>query len=307
MQIRGDYVAFGALLFITATGLALVTVGSCLLGWSAYLSPWLPSWIWMSIAGFTVLGVAIAASSTVCAIATIAPKPKAAHKCLVLLLMLLAVELISSAMVAVRQPVWYRKMYYEVQDIMQSSFDVYSTNSSAAAMWDEIQNEISCCGVLEYADWFTSPFGDGASVPDSCCLLPAPGCGLDIKTYQNLDDYITTEVSNLDEYITTKVSNLGDYITTEVSNLDDYITTEVSNLDDYYITTKGCLPVLSSGWSKSYIMLSRQAILPICVVQVLMVCVIVLTLRSMGRLAGDLPVVVRNPMSNKPQQYSLMA
>ncbi|XP_018027664.1 CD63 antigen [Hyalella azteca] len=261
MEIRGDFVAFGALMFITGTGLALMVVGSCLLSWAAYLSPWLPSWVWMTLAGFTGLGVAIAASSAACAIATVAPKPQAAHKCLVLLLVFLALEIMSSAMSAVRQPAWSLNLYHSVQKNMQESLDVYSTNSSAAAMWDEIQNEVECCGVVDYNDWFTSGFGDGMSVPDSCCLLPSTGCGAGIRSHSDIDDYISTQ---------------------------------------------GCLPVLSSGWSKSYRMISRQAFLPICVIQVIMVTVIVLTLRSMGRLAGHLPVLIRNPTASKPQHYSLM-
>jgi len=63
-----------------ATGLAVITIGACLLSWNAYLSEWMPTWSWTALGIFTVFGVGIAASSTSAAIATVAPKPKAAHK-----------------------------------------------------------------------------------------------------------------------------------------------------------------------------------------------------------------------------------
>lgn len=273
LKVRDEYVAFGALLFITGTGLAIIVVGACLLSWAAYLSPWMPSWVWMSVSAFTALGVGITASSSATAIATVAPRPQAAHKCLVVLLIFLGIEIGMSALGAVRQPVWSVHLYHQVQQTMTDSLDAYSTNASSAAMWDEIQNEVSCCGVQSYSDWFVSGFGDGNSVPEACCLLPSVGCGQGVKGHNDIEDIIDTE---------------------------------------------GCLPTLATSWTTSYRMLTRRALLPICVIQIIMVTVIVLTYRRAGLLAGHIPLRIARPpapvflpratkAADGPPQYSLMA
>ena len=48
--------------------------------------------------------------------------------------------------------------------------------------WDTIQSEFLCCGGYghhqAYTDWKHTFMGDSKkSVPDSCCLFEAPGCG----------------------------------------------------------------------------------------------------------------------------------
>lgn len=69
------YVMYGQ-----CTGLALIVIGSSVLSWAAYLSPWMPTWVWVSLTILTGLGVGVAATSAVAAIATVAPKPQAAHR-----------------------------------------------------------------------------------------------------------------------------------------------------------------------------------------------------------------------------------
>lgn len=60
------------------TGIAVgYTGGSLLTAYVAYLSPWMPPWLWMAVGLIMVLGVAITATSSVGAIATLAPKPHA--------------------------------------------------------------------------------------------------------------------------------------------------------------------------------------------------------------------------------------
>lgn len=60
------------------TGIAVgYTGGSLLTAYVAYLSPWMPAWLWMAVGMIMVLGVAITATSSVGAIATLAPKPHA--------------------------------------------------------------------------------------------------------------------------------------------------------------------------------------------------------------------------------------
>ena len=65
---------------LQGTGIGVVVIGACLLSWAAYLSMWMPTWVWLSFVGLTFLGVSITAFSTATAIATVAPDVKAAHR-----------------------------------------------------------------------------------------------------------------------------------------------------------------------------------------------------------------------------------
>ena len=61
----------------------------------------------------------------------------------------------------------------------------YETDSWVRYKWDTIQREFTCCGGYGYAqgytDWkHTSMGGARNSVPDSCCLYEAQGCGNDV-------------------------------------------------------------------------------------------------------------------------------
>lgn len=67
----------------------------------------------------------------------------------------------------------------------------YETDSWVRYKWDTIQREFTCCGGYGYAqgytDWkHTSMGGARNSVPDSCCLFEAPGCGGDLFAVNDL-------------------------------------------------------------------------------------------------------------------------
>jgi len=58
----------------------------------------------------------------------------------------------------------------------------YETEDWVRYKWDTIQSEFMCCGGYGhhqgYTDWKHTFMGDSKkSVPDSCCLFEAPGCG----------------------------------------------------------------------------------------------------------------------------------
>lgn len=60
------------------TGIAVGYTGASLLtAYVAYLSPWVPVWLWLAVGSVMVLGVIITAISTVGAVSTLAPNPKA--------------------------------------------------------------------------------------------------------------------------------------------------------------------------------------------------------------------------------------
>ena len=58
----------------------------------------------------------------------------------------------------------------------------YETESWVRYKWDTLQSEYMCCGGYGqhqgFTDWKHTFMGDSKkSVPDSCCLFEAPGCG----------------------------------------------------------------------------------------------------------------------------------
>ena len=64
-------------LVVQGTGIAVGYTGASLLtSYVAYLSPWVPVWLWLAVGSVMVLGVMITAISTVGAISTLAPNPK---------------------------------------------------------------------------------------------------------------------------------------------------------------------------------------------------------------------------------------
>ena len=63
---------------LQGTGIAVGYTGASLLtSYVAYLSPWVPVWLWLAVGSMLILGVMISAISTVGAIATLSPNPKA--------------------------------------------------------------------------------------------------------------------------------------------------------------------------------------------------------------------------------------
>jgi len=233
-QLRNEYVTFGALLLITATGLGVTVVAATLLSWAAYLSPWMPRAVWLALGALGVLGCGIAASSATASIAAVAPRPRALHRCMFVLLLFLSLELLSCAAAALLQQHWAAALRGDLRASLTYTVEAYPANATLSTAFDEIQHEMSCCGVDSYLDWFSAPYGGGGrTVPPSCCLLPAPHCG-DALPADGLDDIINMQ---------------------------------------------GCLDVLSGQMLRTFKVLSMQAILPICVIQILMVAVLVASQR----------------------------
>lgn len=62
------------LILFQGTGIAVVYTGCSLLtAYVAYLSPWLPTWVWVVVSAVMALGVGITATSTAGAISVLAP------------------------------------------------------------------------------------------------------------------------------------------------------------------------------------------------------------------------------------------
>ncbi|KAB7496660.1 CD63 antigen [Armadillidium nasatum] len=183
------------LLFLIQTfalsGLALGYLASYfLLRTVAYLSPWLPVWMWYGDIGLFLHAVFIASTSTVGIIAVLANKGHALKLCSYILASLLIVEILATVQLATRSYSLDRALYVDLNDSMTTSQQYYSYNISDTQMWDEIQLEVNCCGVISYEDWFTTRYGNGSSVPDSCCLMVTKGCGANIASNSDPGDEI---------------------------------------------------------------------------------------------------------------------
>ncbi|XP_076044326.1 tetraspanin-36-like isoform X2 [Oratosquilla oratoria] len=190
----GKYLAFAAFIIFAGTGIAIgYTGGSLLVGYVAYLSPWLPGWLWILVAAILTGGVAVTAISTAGAIATLAPNFRAFKICLSLLLLLVSLELSITTLVHHRHLMLYEALQLYMGRAMNATTVGYGSNISDTQLWDEIQEEMNCCGVADYKDWFTTSFGNGTDVPDSCCLLVMDDCGKDVASKVDPSDDIITE------------------------------------------------------------------------------------------------------------------
>ncbi|CAL4078240.1 unnamed protein product, partial [Meganyctiphanes norvegica] len=188
------YLGFAVFIIFAGTGIAVGYTGASLLvAYVAYLSPWLPMWMWVVVGGAMTLGVAITAVSTAGAIATMAPNPKAFKYCSSLLVLLVAAELLVTAGMYKQQDMLAQALNTFMDKKMVVSTQDYGDGISDTQLWDEIQSEMNCCGVIDYKDWFGTKFGNGTSVPDSCCLLPEQGCGQNIIQSVDPSDDIITE------------------------------------------------------------------------------------------------------------------
>ncbi|KAG0717325.1 CD63 antigen [Chionoecetes opilio] len=188
------YIAFATFIILAGTGLAVGYTGASLLtAYAAYLSPWIPVWLWVAVGSVLVLGIMITAVSTVGAIATLAPNPKAFKMCLSLLLLAVVVEIASTLMLYQKRELFLQSLTQHMNQKMTMSEAAYGFNVSDTQMWDEIQLEMNCCGIEDYEDWFATSFGNGTDVPDSCCLLISEGCGKDMSNSVDPQDDIVTD------------------------------------------------------------------------------------------------------------------
>ena len=60
--------------------------------------------------------------------------------------------------------------------------------------WNQIQNELKCCGVNNYTDWKNTNFSQGTDVPDDCCIASQKGKKKELS-FQVILDYWRTYVN----------------------------------------------------------------------------------------------------------------
>lgn len=107
-----------------------------------------------------------------------------------LMVVILLLEIAAAITVAVMRP--------DIEKLVKKNLDKtmlqYTGNKTdlATLTWDDMQQNLKCCGVMGYKDWQDTEFANRThSLPDSCCVDDEPGCGANVFP----DDEATTTKS----------------------------------------------------------------------------------------------------------------
>ena len=88
---------------------------------------------------------------------------------------------------------------------MRSSLNDYEKDTDVTHSWDEMQQELECCGVDTYTDWSNTTFnqnGKTYNAPDSCCIAGnTQGCGKDALKKSNGTIYEKGCLKTFEDYI----------------------------------------------------------------------------------------------------------
>ena len=81
-----------------------------------------------------------------------------------------------------------------------SLFDEYRSNDYMTTSWDTIQETYKCCGASGsgegYRNWFQNKVVGSTHVPDSCCVIKTPNCGMHIGMKKDVKGIIFTSSCN---------------------------------------------------------------------------------------------------------------
>lgn len=64
-----------------------------------------------------------------------------------------------------------------LKDQLRNTVENYKKEEGATDAWDAMQTELKCCGIVSYKDWANVTMIEDDSVPESCCIDYAKGCG----------------------------------------------------------------------------------------------------------------------------------
>lgn len=156
-----------------------------------YFSSWMPSWMWLKVAGAIVLALASIIVGVMGAKKTLFENIRGAAIAFVFALAILVLELQANVITVSKSDQFFKRLDGSLQISMTASMNSYIYNSTDKGLWDEIQIKESCCGVMNYTDWSMSGYGNSSDVPDSCCLLMEDGCGLSVDETDPEDDILT--------------------------------------------------------------------------------------------------------------------
>ena len=95
---------------------------------------------------------------------------------------LIAIVIIAHVGIAVSLFVFKESAFDAVHEAMEEGMKKYKVPGSEGVtqVWDILQRDLKCCGVINATDWNGKPFQDkNCNAPDSCCTLEFTGCGQD--------------------------------------------------------------------------------------------------------------------------------
>lgn len=61
---------------------------------------------------------------------------------------------------------------------MVQTMPQYTTDEQVRNLWNDVQTNFKCCGVINASDWQTKGKYKANSVPDSCCVTQSANCGV---------------------------------------------------------------------------------------------------------------------------------
>ena len=124
---------------------------------------------------------------------------------------LMALILIAELGVAITIFIYQGKAYAIVADAMNNGLKGYGEpgKDGVTKGWDKIQEQFTCCGVNEPADWKNATTLGKNNAPDSCCKIEAPGCGTGKLIDPYTDLYNKGCLKEFEEFIKSNVFLAG--------------------------------------------------------------------------------------------------
>ena len=124
---------------------------------------------------------------------------------------LMALILIAELGVAITIFIYQGKAYEIVADAMNNGLKGYGETGKEGVTqgWDKIQEQFTCCGVTEPANWKNATKLGGDDVPDSCCIVEAPQCGKGKANKPYVDIHTKGCLKEFEEFIKSNVFLAG--------------------------------------------------------------------------------------------------
>ena len=154
-----------------------------------------------STIGFIVVGVVLTVVSFfgICAICTHSSCMLKGFGCL------MAIVVIAEFGIAIAILILKVDAEEAIAKQMRSSLNDYGNDTDVTHSWDEIQQDLECCGVDTYTDWTNTTFnhnGKTKNAPDSCCIAGNTNdCGNDALIKSNGTIYEKGCLKTFEDYI----------------------------------------------------------------------------------------------------------
>ncbi|XP_022323550.2 CD63 antigen-like [Crassostrea virginica] len=105
------------------------------------------------------------------------------HCCVMIYAVLLVVIFILEISAGIAGYVYHSEVEEEVKKLMTETQKEYSKGGDKTEVWDAIQKEFKCCGIMNYTEWKEQM--TNSSVPKSCCISESGCSGSDADVANN--------------------------------------------------------------------------------------------------------------------------